>query len=70
MDDQMPSCDRAYRIAVALKDCYEQGSAWKWEDLMIRALTDLRHLCDVYDMDLGKLDMEAHRHYLDEKMIR
>ena len=44
-----------------------QGGEEDPESLVIDLLTDLRHYCDEYGLNLGKLDRVAHEHYLYEK---
>lgn len=37
------------------------------EAALVQLLADVRHFCDVNELDLGELDRAAYQHYLTEK---
>ena len=45
---------------------YSKDEGTDMECAMRDTLTDLRHLCDVYGLDFGKIDSKAHKGYLEE----
>ena len=57
---------RAIRISHRLpndhEDDYEETNT-----RIIDALTDLRHLCDLFELDFAQLDRVAYSHYLEEQ---
>lgn len=57
---------RANRIALALRSVRAYDGADDWRATITDALSDLRHLCDKHDLDMGALDHSAHQHYLAE----
>lgn len=44
--------------------CEEQGT--ETEATIRDVLTDLRHLCDVHDLDFGEIDRRAYEGYCEE----
>jgi hypothetical protein len=54
----------AKRLRKALRALY--GASEPTEHLVIDALTDLRHLCDVDQVDFASCDCIAKGHYLSE----
>ena len=46
------------------KHCEEQGL--EPVSVLTDALTDMRHLADVYGLDFGEIDSKAHDTYLEE----
>jgi hypothetical protein len=55
----------AMRLRKALRAIY--GASEPTEHLVIDALTDLRHLCDVDQVDFADCDRIGRFHYLSEK---
>ena len=61
--------DRAERIRVAL-EAYAKDSGCaatdEMGDLITDALSDIRHLCDRYELAFHELDRRAYKHYSTE----
>lgn len=62
--DNERRAERIYRCILNRRDEYEIHI--DQEAAIIDVLTDLRHLCDQYGLDMGDLDRQAHEHYLEE----
>lgn len=62
-----PAALKAARIVHALLDS-QGGEFTAVEETVTDALTDLRHLCDMHNLDFGKCDRLAYAHYLKEKI--
>lgn len=55
--------DKAADLENALDSLYSPGTRAN----VVRALRDLRHLCDRVGLDFGQLDREAYGYYLTDK---
>ncbi len=63
-DDWDSNARRAARAFLAFFPSYDD---WTLEQGIKDFLSDLRHLCDLADLDLGELDRLAHALYLEER---
>lgn len=45
---------------------YCEGEGVEMEFAMRDALTDMRHICDIHELNLGDIDGRAHQGYLSE----